>query len=177
MPPDKYIPLGVVARAFGIKGEIRIRPHNPRTTWFDESEGVWLRKDPSREPGYYRIMKSRRHKDQIVLALEGIRDRNQAEELRGLEAVAPEDRLEPLEEGEYYWYRLIGLSMETVGGRRLGEVIRMEETSPDSDGNDVFVVRGEGGELLIPVTEEAVASIDFEKGRIVVNEMPGLTGG
>lgn len=170
-----YLALGVVGRPFGIRGEIRIRPHNPRTAWFDAVVGVWLRREPSDEPDYFPVLKSRRHKDMLVLTLKGVLDRDQADLLKGMEVVAPEDQLDPLEEGEYYWHQLIGMSVENTAGKLLGTVDRIEETDPGLGGNDVFVVAGDGGEIMIPATEEAVSKIDMESGKMVVNIIPGLT--
>ncbi len=173
---ERYVPLGVVARPFGVPGEIKIKPHNPDTDWFDRAEGVWLRSGSGGEPELYRLLKSRRHKKIfIIVALEGVADRDRAEELRGFEAVAPESALGELEEDEYYWYQLEGLSVETTDGKRLGEVIRMEETAPHLDAPDLFVVLGEGGETLIPATDEAVAEVDLSKNRLIVHPIPGLT--
>ncbi len=171
-----YVPLGKVGRPFGVRGDLRVTPLNRLTTWFDSAEGVWIREeDGGPEPEYFKVLAARRHKNQIVLALEGIRDRNAAESLRGREVVAPEEALEPLEEGEYYWYQLIGLAVETDSGRSLGEVIRMEETAPELGGADLFVVAGTEGEILIPVAESSVAAIDLEARKLVVYEVPGLT--
>ena len=173
----KFIPLGVVGRPFGVRGEIRIKPHNPRTSWFDNAAGVWIGPESSQAPEHHRIVKRRRHKEYIILALEGICDRDRAEELRGMQAAAPEDRLEPLDPDEYYWHQLIGLRVLTTEGELLGEVVRMEETRPEIDGNDVFVISTGQGELMLPATAEVVSEVDLAKGRILVNVVPGLTGG
>ena len=164
----KYIALGMVAKAFGLKGEVRLKPYNPRTTWFESAEGVWLQA-PGGEPEYRRILLARWHKDSLVLAFEGVRDRDGAEALQGLEAVAPEDRLEPLDEGEFYWHQLVGLMVETTGGERVGAVVRLEETAPGLGGNDVLVVAGAAGEVLVPFGGDAVASVDVAGGKIVVD--------
>ena len=167
-----FIALGTITRPFGVRGEVRLRPYNPYTAWFEKAGGVWLRPHPEAEPRYYRVLRSRRHKDFILLALEGIRDRNQAEELRGWEAVVPEEELLPeLEEGEYYWFQLVGLEAETIGGKRLGRVVRMEETAPRLGGNDVFVIQGEEGELMIPATEEMVKKVNLEEGKLIFCEL------
>lgn len=164
-----FIPLGVVARPFGIRGELRVRPHNPRTTWFDSAEGVWIRNGADQAPEYYKVLHSKKHKEFVILVVEGVRDRDQAEAMRGREVVVPEDELKPLDEGEFYWYQLIGLAVETGEGKPLGELVRIEETDPDLDGNDVFVVRGEEGELLVPATREAVLRVSLAEGKMVLN--------
>ena len=163
-----YIPLGVVARPFGIRGEIKVKPYNRLTTWFDRAETVWLRARPEDEPSPYRVLNTRRHQDFIVLTLDRVRDRNGADALKGAEAVAPEDQLEPLAADEFYWYQLIGLKAETESGEALGEVVRIEETSPELDGNDVLVAFGETGEVDIPATTDAIVRVDLAGGRIIV---------
>jgi 16S rRNA processing protein RimM len=163
-----YIPLGVVARPFGIRGEIKVKPYNRLTTWFDRAETVWLRPRPEDEPSPYRVLKTRRHQDFIVLTLDGVRDRDGADALKGHEAVTPEDKLEPLAENEFYWYQLIGLKAETEDGTALGEVVRIEETAPELSGNDVLVAFGQNGETQIPATTEAIVKVDLAGGRIRV---------
>lgn len=168
MQNERWIPLGVVGRPFGIKGEIKLKPHNPDTTWFDHAEGAWIRESESSEPVFYPLVRSRRHKGFILLTLKGILDRDQAERFKGSELVVPEARLEPLSENEYYWYQLIGLRVEDTEGKHIGEVVRMEATAPSVDGNDVFVVRGDKGEILIPASDPPVKDISREKGRMLI---------
>ncbi len=40
--------------------------------------------------------------------------------------------------------------------------------------NDNYVVKGDGGEILIPAVEDVVKSIDLNKGRIIIEAIPGL---
>jgi 16S rRNA processing protein RimM len=172
----ELIVLGVVGKAFGIRGEVRVRPHNPRSTWFDTAEGVRLRSGAEEEPEYYRILRRRRHKEFVVLALEGVKDRDSAEALRGFEAVAAEDELEPLAADEFYWFQLVGLRVMDGAGREIGRVVRIEETDPELDGNDVFVVRSEAGEVLVPATRDAVAEIDVKGGTMRLSADGGFGG-
>ena len=86
-----YISLGTITRPFGIKGEVRLKPHNPQTEWFDNAEGIWVRRD-DQDPEYIPLVRARWHKDCLVLTLEGVADRNRAEEMRGLDVVADQDQ-------------------------------------------------------------------------------------
>ena len=40
--------------------------------------------------------------------------------------------------------------------------------------NDNYVVKRNEGEILIPAVEDVVKSIDLDKGRIVIEAIPGL---
>ncbi len=43
-----------------------------------------------------------------------------------------------------------------------------------AESNDNYVVKGNEGEILIPAIEDVVKSIDLNKGRIVIEAIPGL---
>lgn len=110
------------------------------------------------------------HQNLILLKLAGYEDRNAAETLRGVWLQVPEDEALPLEEGEYYLYQLLDLVVFTEEGQQIGVMVDVLETGA----NNVFVVQGDQGELLLPDTAEVVRDIDFANGRITVRLLPGL---
>ena len=76
----------------------------------------------------------------------------------------------PLENGEFFFDELIGLSVITTDGTVLGEVTDIIETGS----NDVYVVRGREREYLIPAIRDVVKEIDREGGRILIEAMKGM---
>ena len=76
-----------------------------------------------------------------------------------------------MEEGEFYLYQLIGLTVRTVEGTALGTITDILETGA----NDVYIVDSDiYGELLIPVTEETILETSIEQGTVVVSLPDGL---
>ena len=71
----------------------------------------------------------------------------------------------PLEEGEYFLYQLEGVEVLTDEGAFLGKIDRVIETGA----NNVFVVRGDEKEVLLPDTDEVVLEIDFDANRMLVH--------
>ena len=105
------------------------------------------------------------------LALRGIGDREAAQALRGRWVLTEADLLEPLPEGEFYWYQLLGCRVEVAGGEAVGTVREIW----DGGAHDVLVVRGEDGrDRLIPTARELMREVDLEQNRIVVTDLPGL---
>jgi len=82
-------------------------------------------------------------------------------------------QLQPLPQGQYYHFQLIGLEVETTGGEPLGNITEIL-TTESGDVNDIYVVNGNRGEILIPAIEDVVKSIDPDKGRIVIEPIEGL---
>jgi 16S rRNA processing protein RimM len=107
------------------------------------------------------------------LTIEGIEDRNAADALRGLSIFLPYDSLETLPEGEYYWEDLIGLAVVTEDGKPLGQI----ESIFPTGGNDVYVCKEGGREILLPAIAEVIRSVDIQAGTVVVRLLKGMEPG
>jgi 16S rRNA processing protein RimM len=105
-----------------------------------------------------------------ILALREVKRIEEAEELVGCSVYVDKADLKPLPPDEFYWYQLQGLRVETEDGKLLGI---LEEILP-TGGNDVFVVRKDGQEILLPATEEVVVRVDLKEKIMVVHLLEGL---
>ena len=105
----------------------------------------------------------------FVASLDGVRDRDAAERLRGQKlhvarAVLPE--LE--EEDSYYHADLIGIHAFTPEGERIGEIVAVQNFGA----GDLLEIRGEKTSRteLIPFTKSAVPVIDIKGRRVIVDQ-------
>jgi 16S rRNA processing protein RimM len=80
---------------------------------------------------------------------------------RGAELAVAREVLPPTEEGEYYAFELLDLTVEEDGGAVLG---RVAQVAPGV-ANDVLEL--DSG-LSLPLVEACVREVDLERGRIVV---------
>ena len=108
--------------------------------------------------------------DTAIIRLDGITSRHQASLLTDKYLAALPDSDATLEEGEYFHYQLIGLQVRTEDGEDLGELQEILETGS----NDVYIVRGAGGELLIPALASVVLEVDLVSGAMLVRLPDGL---
>jgi len=77
-----------------------------------------------------------------------------------------------LRENEFYHRQIIGLVAITSEGREIGKVVEIMETGS----NDVYVVRGQGKEYLIPAVKDVISSVDLDSGTITIIPIDGLLG-
>jgi len=159
-----------IGRAHGIKGEVTVEVRT------DEPElrlapGAVLATDPP-DAGPLTIERGRVHSGRLLLAFEGVRDRDAAEALRNTLLVAevdPDERPEDPE--EFYDHQLIDLDVVTRDGTHVGRIAEVAHLPAQ----DLLVVRrAEGGEALVPFVGEIVPEIDLAAQRIVVDPPPGL---
>jgi 16S rRNA processing protein RimM len=117
------------------------------------------------------VLKAGRHKNQVLLWLEGVDTRSRAQELAGLKVLGDRRRFPRLPPGEFYWFEVLGLSVvNEADGALLGHLDHIIPTP----GHDVYVVRQGEREVLLPAVEEVIVDIDLEAGVIKVLPPLGL---
>jgi 16S rRNA processing protein RimM len=103
------------------------------------------------------------------LRLEGVGDRTAAEALKGLQVFGRREEMGDPGAGRHFWVDLEGLPVVTTAGEALGRVEELYVTG----GVDVLLVRGPGGERLVPLAPW----VTVERSRVVVDAPPGLLDG
>ena len=106
----------------------------------------------------------------LLIKLAGIEDREAAGRLRDKFLEIPETGLDPLPPGQYYRFQLLGVMVRSSDGQDLGPITDLL-TAPE---NDVYVVRGAYGEVLIPAVDDVVLGIDLGARVVTVEIVPGL---
>ena len=165
VPPESLI-VGRILAPWGIRGEVKVEVLTDFPERFAPRKVVYLNTSP------LEIESCRYHKQQLILKLATIDSIEAAEKLRGQSLTIPGSELHTLPEGQYYAFQLIGLKVVTTGGKTLGRVTDIMPTGS----NDVYIVEGKQGEILIPAIEDVVKSIDLKKGKMVIEVIEGLLG-
>lgn len=166
-----YLVIGQILRPHGLRGEVRMRVLSDDPARLPQLERVYLADsadEPKPEP---RALQGLRfNKDVALLSLAGCRNRNEAELLRDKTVLISIDQAPPLQDGEYYLFELIGLSVlaDEIEIGRVAEVLQ-------TGANDVYLVDGGPfGEVLIPAHEETILNIDFAAETITMSLPEGL---
>jgi len=163
---DSHIQVGHIQGVFGIKGWLKVFSHcRPKEQILNYTN--WQLRSSSGDV-VHEIQDGKVHSNGIVVKFQTISDRTQAEQLKGSEIWVAKNQLLDLQDGEYYWFQLEGLTVVTLDGETLGQVEKMMETGA----NDVLVVRDEDSknEILIPyVREQVVTQVNLEQKTITVD--------
>ncbi|MQA93751.1 MAG: ribosome maturation factor RimM [Streptosporangiales bacterium] len=160
--------VGLIGRAHGVRGDVTVdvRTDSPEERF---APGTTLEvQQPERGP--LTVETVRWHSGRLLVRFAGVRDRTGAEELRGLALVIDSDTLPPPEDPEeFHDHQLIGLTARTPGGETLGEVVDIQHL-----GQDLLVIDGPDGEVLVPFVRALVPEVNLDDGHLVVDPPPGL---
>jgi 16S rRNA processing protein RimM len=163
-PREGHTAIGIVGRPHGIRGEVRVDAFAPSAPNLQPGRRVFIDGFP------YEIDALRPARGVWLVALSGLTSRNAAEELRGALIEIPDEEVERETPDSYFLHELIGLRVETGAGELLGTIA--EVLQPGA--NDVYVVRGPRGEILVPAIRDVVTSIDIAGGLVRIDPPPGL---
>jgi 16S rRNA processing protein RimM len=156
-----------------MNGTSRVVSYAESLSAFKPNSEIILR-SPDGQEKTYEINWVKPHTRNALMALKGVSDRTQAENLIGCELLIDKASLPELENGTYYWFDLIGLSVFTTEGKLLGRIASIISTGS----NDVYVVKPPDGdekdEVLIPALESVVLDIDLARQKMLVDLPEGL---
>jgi 16S rRNA processing protein RimM len=162
-------PIGRVVKPHGVKGKIKVKYFGEDLSRFLLYREVFI-EDNRGGLQAYEITEATPQPPRLILQLKGIETVEKVEPLIGKEILINKDALPKLDEGEYYWFEILGMLVETEAGKRIG---RVKEILP-TRANDVYVIEGRRGEIFLPATDEVIQRVDTKEGVIKVVRMKGL---
>jgi 16S rRNA processing protein RimM len=165
---EKLLVVGKVIKPHGYKGLIRAWSYAGTIESFLHSGTVFFRQD-HQEPVEYNVLDVKPHKNIFLLRIEGVNTFEEAERLRDTDILVHKDRLIRSND-EYFWFELIGLKVHLDTGKYLGIIKKIIPTGS----NDVYVVKLDDSEFLIPAIYDVVKKIDLDKGLMIISAMDGL---
>ena len=173
MEKNGFLPIGKIVGAHGVKGNIKVYSYVESLSIFEPGGSILIINAKGSEKTY-KIEWVKPHTRVILLSLKGIDSRDSAETLIGSQLFIEKTDLPEPEEGSYYWFDIIGLSVFTTDGQYLGKI----ESIIPTGSNDVFVVKDrnkkQDNETLIPALESVVMEIDFNLKTMIVDLPEGL---
>ena len=165
-PTKDVVLVGKIVGTHGVRGTCKIRSYAESLEVFEPGETLLVRR-PGGSENSYEIIGVKPHSRGALLTLKNVASHEQANALVGTELCIDRARLPDLDNGAYYWFDLIGLDVYTTEDRYIGRLASIIETGA----NDVYVVKKDDREILIPALKSVVRIIDTEQ-KIMQVELP-----
>ncbi len=176
---NDLIELGAISEAQGLQGQVKVRPHSSEPVALLSSKVIWLSLIPRREAGVpasveqasltqYKVKSAKMHSGNVVLALDGITDRDQALALKGARILVGRDAFPKAESDSYYWVDLIACQAVNLQNEKLGEVIDVTE-----NGAHGVIAIGDAAtkeiKYLVPFVKEVIHNVDLPNKKITLD--------
>ncbi|EFI34003.1 16S rRNA processing protein RimM [Desulfonatronospira thiodismutans ASO3-1] len=170
MSAKDLLTCGKVVKPHGLKGEICIIWYADSPLLLKKAEKIYLRM-PGKRPRAFTPESSREHGSRLLLQLEQITGRDQAEKWRGAEILADSKDLPRDDDNEIYLHELLGCSVFLDSGEYLGV---LQGFVPRKNGEVWEIVDEKGREILFPAEDEFIVHLDPEAKKAVISPPGGL---
>ncbi len=156
---DAFLAVGEIIRPQGLHGELKIKPLTDSPDRFFDLKRIRLN-------GAMRALHCLRVQEGFAyVRLEGVYSRDAADALRGTLLYVPREEAVPLPEDAAYICDLIGCAAVDTEGVSHGVLADVLQPG----GVDVYVFRGERGELMVPALKRTVLSVDVNAKHILLD--------
>lgn len=166
---QERISIGKIVATHGVRGEVKVIPWTDFPQRFRPGTRLFIEQG---ENIYTATVTGARFQGRhLIIKLKEFNDASHAGVLCGAVLKVEPWEVEPLPEGHYYHFQLVGSRVFTTEGELLGKLVDILSTAA----NDVYIIRSEAGkEILIPALKSVVRQIDVTKKEISVEVPPGL---
>jgi 16S rRNA processing protein RimM len=165
---DTLIALGLIQKPRGLKGELLVKPYQDSSSTLRAGLSVSIKRADKIIQTKIQYVKISNLK--YWIKLEGIDDRNQAEEISGGEIYCVQDQLAQPDMDEHFVFDLIGLVVLDKENNQIG-VVRDLISNP---ANDILEIETNRGNVLVPFVKEFIKEISVEKKIIVIDRIQEL---
>lgn len=158
--------LGAITGPHGVRGLVKVKPF----TEVPEDVAAYGPVEDETGNRRFTLRVTGAAKGQVIVAVDGVGDRNAAEALKGERLYVDRSALPDPDDGSFYHADLIGMDLVGMDGTPLGTVTALY----DFGAGDVLEFRGADGKArMLPFTEEVVPTVDLEARRMVVDPPEG----
>jgi len=164
--------VGKIVGFQGLNGEVKVQPLSDNPVRYESLKKVKL---VSGEKKLEAIIESGwSKKNTWILKFKNFKCREEVEELKGYYIMIPKIEREELPADHFYHDEIIGLSVYTEEGKKIGVVTNIIKTGS----NDVFVLKPEDSsfsrEILIPARKEVIKEVNLTEKILKVRLLEGL---
>ncbi|MFD2520653.1 ribosome maturation factor RimM [Emticicia soli] len=165
---DCYL-LGKITKTHGLKGELAIWLDVDYPEDYEELDSVLLEVKGQLVPHFVEEIQIRPNKS--IIKFEDIDTIEEAQKLVNCDIYLPDDNLPELEDDDqFYYHEIIDFDVIDEEKGKLGKVLAVYT----SERQDLIAMQYEGKEILIPIDDDIVKTVNREKKELYTHLPNGL---
>jgi 16S rRNA processing protein RimM len=172
---NEWLIVGLITSCHGINGQVKVKSLSDFEERFLKPGIRWLQKE-NESPLKIELTSGYKQpgKETFIIKLQGINDRNQAEELKKYKILVKANSLPKLKKEEFHLLELLNLQVKTLENDQLkiiGKVINLE-----NEKNNLLIIElfKNQKKVLIPFVKEIVPVVDIKNNFLIINPPKGL---
>lgn len=170
MDIDSCYQLGYVISKHGLNGGVNVFLDVDDPEYYREMESVFIAIDNDETLVPFFIDSLSLKDNKAIIKFEGVDTPEEAERLVSCEVYLPLEFLPPLKENQFYFHEIIGYQVKDINSGDIG-CVRFVYPSASQD---LLSVLYREKEVLIPITDYIIKTVDKENKTLIVDLPDGL---
>ena len=168
MERKKFLECAIIINTHGVRGNVKLESLCDSPEVLADLSRVFVKEGNSYRE--IKVLHTSIFKSFVLADLEGINDMDAAAAMKNTTLYAAREDFD-LEEGDYFIVDLIGLDVVDVdNGTKYGVI----KDVINRGSSDIYVVKTESGERMMPAVDEFVKKVDIDGGAVYIKPIAGL---
>ena len=172
---NEWLVVGFITSCHGINGQVKVKSLSDFEERFLKPGIRWLQKE-NEQPTKIELKSGFKQpgKETFVIKLQGINNRDHAEQLKKYKILVKTNKLPKLKKEEFHFLELMNLQVKTLENDQLkiiGQVINLE-----NEKNNLLVIElfKNQKKVLVPFVKEIVTVVDIKNNFLIIDPPKGL---
>ena len=170
-----WLVIGIITSSHGVDGKLNIKSLSDFKERFTQPGKRWIQKNDE-EPISYNLTSGfqKPGKESFIISLEGITDRNAADNLKRYKLLVKNNDIPKLKDNEFHLNQLIDLDVKLYVGNEIKVVGKVVDLMTENNNLIVIRLNQNNKKVLIPFVKEIVTTIDKKNKYLIIDPPKGL---
>ena len=172
---EDWLVIGIITSSHGVKGKLNIRSLSDFKERFIRPGKRWIQKHDE-EPIPYNLISGfqKPGKESFIICLEGIKDKNEADNLKQYKLLVKSNDIPKLKANEFHLNQLLDLDVKLFVESEIKVIGKVVDLITENNNLIVIKLNQNNKNVLIPFVKEIVTTIDRKNKYLVINPPKGL---
>ena len=172
---EDWLVIGVVTSSHGVAGKLNIKSLSDFKERFTKPGIRWIQKH-NEEPVPFKLISGiqKPGKDSFIISLEGITDRDAADNLKKYKLLVKSDDIPKLKDNEFHLNQLLNLDVKLNVESEIKVVGKVVDLITENNNLLVIRLNQNNKNVLIPFVKEIVTTIDKKNRYLIIDPPQGL---
>ena len=172
---EDWLVIGVITSSHGVAGKLNIKSLSDFKERFTQPGQRWIQKHDE-EPIPHKLISGCKKpgKESFIISLEGIRNRNEADNLKKYKLLVKSNDMPKLKDNEFHLNQLLDLDVKLFVESEIKVIGKVVDLITENNNLIVIRLNQNNKDVLIPFVKEIVTTIDRRNKYLVINPPKGL---
>ena len=172
---EDWLVIGVITSSHGVAGKLNIKSLSDFNERFTKPGTRWIQKY-NEEPIPFKLTSGfqKPGKDSFIISLEGIKNRNDADNLKKYKLLVKGNDMPKLKDNEFHLNQLLNLDVKLLVESEIKVIGKVVDLITENNNLIVIRLNQNNKDVLIPFVKEIVTTIDRKNKYLVINPPKGL---